>query len=681
MEEGGGPARNTRPTPARRAHSPVSVREPEAGRSGLRQQPVVHQPGQAALALDRLLRARAIAAAGTTPDASRASESSRPGTAVVPAQAWPRRGGRRTPGGRRAARRTGPATGQSAQRGFAAVQTSAPSSITATAQLGGGLVVAGSTGGGQVPLGPGERRRRGARRPARAGEDAADVGVEHDVPPAEGEGGDRGGGVVADARAAPAARRGVGTSPSCRSTMTPRGGVQPQRPARVAEPAPGPHRLARRLGRRSAGVGHRSSQARAPAAPAPPASAAASARRPAPTRRGVRARHGRSRAWSAYQPRTGSCSSASHGTVPLRRGYPAASPGVLPCEACPRARADPCLRGSTGDAGWRCSASRWWSSSASARCSGSAATARRTRRRRRPVRAAHQPDRDRRRPPTPRKKGKGQGRQGQGEGRQGRRAEPDADAHPDAAPTPVLPDPSGPCADDDVYITPTVAAPIGGRTSPPAQPADHAPARPAPGTSRRTPCGSTSSPATTRSGSSKQCPDAIPTRTSSSAWPRSPRCRSCGTPRALGRRVLRPHRVGAARLLPRAGRRLGGEPTDVQFELVAPQPGTVTQTATPQGQSESPAGGVRGPQAGPVSFELRHPPVGLLARRSTRATASRSSGSWSTRTAGCRTRPRLDRHAPLGARALRDRCRQLVALDRGLVGRDRPHDLPRRTSR
>ena len=44
------------------------------------------------------------------------------------------------------------------------------------------------------------------------------------------------------------ARARAGTSPPCRSVIAGRRAVQPQRPARVAEPAPGPDRLAGRLG-------------------------------------------------------------------------------------------------------------------------------------------------------------------------------------------------------------------------------------------------------------------------------------------------------------------------------------------------------------------------------------------------------------------------------------------------
>ena len=41
---------------------------------------------------------------------------------------------------------------------------------------------------------------------------------------------------------------------------------------------------------------------------------------------------------------------------------------------------------------------------------------------------------------------------------------------------------------------------------------------------------------------------------------------------------------------------LGGEPTDVQFELVAPAPATVTQTADPQNGGKGGKGGKGGGQ-------------------------------------------------------------------------------------
>ena len=88
---------------------------------------------------------------------------------------------------------------------------------------------------------------RGELHPAHGpGQDPPDVGVQHHVPPAVGE---------ATRPRRPCSRRRPGsasrsayrsgTSPPCRSTIAVGGRVQPQRPARVAQPAPGPHRLAR----------------------------------------------------------------------------------------------------------------------------------------------------------------------------------------------------------------------------------------------------------------------------------------------------------------------------------------------------------------------------------------------------------------------------------------------------
>ena len=80
-------------------------------------------------------------------------------------------------------------------------------------------------------------------------EHPAHVGVEHDVPPAVARRSRSRPRCSRRRRAAP--RRSsydAGTSPSCRSTIAVGRGVQPQRPSRVAEPAPGAHRLAGRLG-------------------------------------------------------------------------------------------------------------------------------------------------------------------------------------------------------------------------------------------------------------------------------------------------------------------------------------------------------------------------------------------------------------------------------------------------
>lgn len=155
---------------------------------------------------------------------------------------------------------------------------------------------------------------------------------------------------------------------------------------------------------------------------------------------------------------------------------------------------------------------------------------------------------------------------------------------PTPTPTPVLPDPTGPCADDDVFITPTVPSPIGGsdvqillnlqtRTS--------------------AACTWHLSADTMRldivSGSdqiwlSRECPAAIPeqdvvVRLASVTqvpvvWNARRSDEDCSDRTAWALPGFY-HAKAAV---------LGGEPTDVQFELVAPAPVTVTQTAEPQPQ-------------------------------------------------------------------------------------------------
>ena len=129
----------------------------------------------------------------------------------VPCQACPRRGGPvvgRPPG--RAATRTGPRRGHSPQRGERAVQTRAPSSITATFQVAAVAAVvrqqprrpAAVSAAGQARA-PGARGRSTARACTRRTLVSTTRGAA-----AEGEAGDRGGGVGADARAGPAALEG-----------------------------------------------------------------------------------------------------------------------------------------------------------------------------------------------------------------------------------------------------------------------------------------------------------------------------------------------------------------------------------------------------------------------------------------------------------------------------------------
>jgi hypothetical protein len=181
--------------------------------------------------------------------------------------------------------------------------------------------------------------------------------------------------------------------------------------------------------------------------------------------------------------------------------------------------------------------------------------------------------------PTTKGTGKGKGK-GKGKGGKGTRT---PDPTPTPPPTPVLPDPSGPCADDDVFITPTVPAPIGGadvtvllnlqtRTS--------------------EACTWQVSPETVTvnivSGHdqiwlSNQCPDAIPVqdvvvRLSSVTqvpvvWSSRRSDEECSDRTAWALPGFYHVRAAA----------YGGEPTDVQFELVPPAPATVTQTAQPGG--------------------------------------------------------------------------------------------------
>ena len=244
-----------------------------------RDEAVLDQAGQAAVALRRRRatppRSRPVR---TGPSASRSTAMIRPRHCrSVPAQACPRRGGPSYAGRPAASHAHRSATGQASQRGSRAVQTRAPSSITATAQVAAVALVVGQQLGGQVALGAGHRRAAGTR-PRR--------------PPAPAPGARwcrarRAGGRRRSSRSprrcsrptpgsASSSSYAAGTSPSWRSTIADGRGVQPQRPPRVAEPAPHPHRLAGRLG----GEGGRRRPALQPgvvrpAAPGRPASAGA----------------------------------------------------------------------------------------------------------------------------------------------------------------------------------------------------------------------------------------------------------------------------------------------------------------------------------------------------------------------------------------------------------------------
>ena len=200
------------------------------------------------------------------PAAPRRTSSSSPRTwRSVPAKPWVRRGGARVGG--RAGGAPGAAVGDRALRrsaGRAAMHTSAPSSIRATLNRAARAGVAGQ----QRP-----RRRRGRALveggPGRPGPSTARATTRRTlvsttgVPLAEGERRHRPRGVGADAGQAQQRVDVVGHDPAEAPGDLTRALVQAQRAARVAELAPHPHRVTRRVPRRaSAGVGHRSSHAR-----------------------------------------------------------------------------------------------------------------------------------------------------------------------------------------------------------------------------------------------------------------------------------------------------------------------------------------------------------------------------------------------------------------------------------
>jgi hypothetical protein len=192
-------------------------------------------------------------------------------------------------------------------------------------------------------------------------------------------------------------------------------------------------------------------------------------------------------------------------------------------------------------------------------------------------------------------KGKGNGNGGKGHGGKGHQTPTPTPTPP---PTPTLPDPSGPCADDDVYLTPSIASPIGGsditiminlqtRTS--------------------VACTWQVSPDTVTmnivSGHdqiwlSKQCPDAIPVqdvvvRLASVTqvpvvWNSRRSDQECSDRTAWALPGFYHVRAAA----------LGGEATDVQFELLAPAPATVTATADPPAGNGNGGGGNGGAGGG-----------------------------------------------------------------------------------
>ena len=257
-----------------------------AVRAGRRSPPEVRTSRPSAIRLSR----QRVALRGVRPRGVQAAAVHRPigcrgarpaagrGTAGrCPPRSAPSGAARRTPGGRPRARRTGRRPGSARSAGCAAVQTRAPSSIDGHRPGGGGRprprAAATSARARSAWVTDGGRELRAGQR---AREHPAHVGVEHDVAPAVGEGRDRGSGVVADAgerEQVVVGRRHLAAVP----LDDRRGrGVQPQRPARVAEAAPGPDRLARRAPRpgRPASASCAATP-RAPAAPGRPASAGA----------------------------------------------------------------------------------------------------------------------------------------------------------------------------------------------------------------------------------------------------------------------------------------------------------------------------------------------------------------------------------------------------------------------
>ena len=184
--------------------------------------------------------------------------------------------GRRTPGSPPPATRTASATGQASHRGRAAVHTSAPSSISAIDQVAASASSVGQQALGEPLLGGRGGDRRQLDAADEAGQHPAHVGVEHRVPAAEAERRDRRGRVVADAgqRAQVVVRR---RHPAA-VPLDDRGGrgVQAQRAARVAEPAPRADGLAARRGGEVRGRRPGLQPLRgAPARPGRPASAGA----------------------------------------------------------------------------------------------------------------------------------------------------------------------------------------------------------------------------------------------------------------------------------------------------------------------------------------------------------------------------------------------------------------------
>jgi hypothetical protein len=179
--------------------------------------------------------------------------------------------------------------------------------------------------------------------------------------------------------------------------------------------------------------------------------------------------------------------------------------------------------------------------------------------------------------------GKGHGGKGHGGKGHGGKGDQTPPPTPTPTPTPTLPDPTGPCADDDVFITPTIPAPIGGSDITVLLNLQ---------TRTTAACTWHVSPETVTmhivSGRdqiwrSEQCPDAI--------VPQDVVVRLASVTQVPvvwnSRRSDEDCSDRTAWALPGyyhvKATALGGEPTDVQFELLAPAPPTVTATADPKG--------------------------------------------------------------------------------------------------
>ena len=150
-----------------------------------------------------------------------------------------------------------------AARGWSAVHTRAPELHHRDGPVGGDGRLVREQPGGQLALGPGHRGGRELDAGHGARQHPAHVGVEHDVPLPVGERRDGRRGVVADAGQRPqrVVRRRHLAVVAFHDRLS--GGVQAQRPSRVAEPAPGPDRLAGRF----CGEGGRGRPRRQPGGP------------------------------------------------------------------------------------------------------------------------------------------------------------------------------------------------------------------------------------------------------------------------------------------------------------------------------------------------------------------------------------------------------------------------------